>query len=87
MARKAQHPSVVEAVELGDQRSILEAQRRLLAARLIDCEPGATAALSRELRAVTERLEALTPPVRSVSDELAAARAARRGASGAASAR
>lgn len=62
----------------------LLALRALLARTLLDAEPGQVASLSKEYRATLSELEAIAPPERSASDDLAARRHARRATSSAA---
>jgi hypothetical protein len=69
--------SLPEAVEVGERRAILEAQRRRLAALLQFADPGPAASLSKELRAVSAELDAMADPEQSVSDDLAERRARR----------
>ena len=82
MSRRSPVKSLTDAVTVSD-RDGLVALRGLLASSIVEADLGARASLSRELRAVLADLRALDEASagqqrRSVLDEIAARRAARR---------
>lgn len=70
---------IVSAAASGDRVEALRASRDLLAARLADCDGRGAAALAREFRETVRELASISAVAGDEVDELAAARAARRG--------
>ncbi len=79
MSADGEHGDVVQAVRSGDRVQVLKAMQRLLAERLEDARGLNAAQIAHQLRMVTAELAEIAPKKeRSVVDEIAAKRAARK---------